>query len=744
MSLDGWWVAETDTRDPALTDRANFQENVMNHFSPESASLSSQALGHSQRVDAAYVEFCMREQAGEKVDPDEFCRNHLSIQSSLLRLVQCHQLLANCPELRNEQPRDWPVPGANYLGRYILLHEIGKGAFSRVYVASDSRVGNRNVVIKVSPFGQSEAQILGRIEHPNIVTIYAVEDDDENRLSALCMPLQGYATLLEVLDHVRANSAIPKQAEFLKELASRNPAGMPAVRRAASSTPEFPADGSYVLFIRQLALQLLDALAVVHRHGVVHSDLKPSNILLAPGGAPILLDFNLADDAQQDLVRRGGTLFYMSPEQIEQGLHPQSAAKLTPQSDLYSLGVILYELLTGKHPFGPLPLRLEFESLRDLLQSRQISTRVDIRAENPDIDATFAEFIEKCLSPDPSNRPESAKCALDLLRVSEAPNPTPRKKSRWRTIGLTAALGAIVALAMSAFLWRNPATTPDPAKREIPKSQPDEFDLAEQAMRDKRWQEAVELYTRCMESRQDKVELYRRRGEALLRIAETASGAARTAKFTDADHDLAMVDQSRPDAQSKSRLGYLRQELRRNDHAKLLYQEAIAKGNKQASVRNNLGMALRLVDGDLEGATQQFSEAIVLNPEHPTPRFNRAGLYRHFAVSASSPQERAEWLKKAEADCLIALKGPKTGMLLLEVATILAWKHEQAPEHWILAIDALKDSIAHGIRPDSDLNANSMFPSDFRSSEAFVQCLKVLPLNSPLRAAQRLMSPLDD
>src|SRR5262249_27802611 len=102
-----------------------------------------------------------------------------------------------------------------------------------------------------------------------------------------------------------------------------------------------------------LAVQLADALAFVHAQGVLHGDLKPSNVLLGPDGRPRLLDFNLSADVQAAYDQLGGTATYMSPEQLRSS-NP-AAAGFDDRSDIFSLGVVLYELLCGRHPFGMPP-----------------------------------------------------------------------------------------------------------------------------------------------------------------------------------------------------------------------------------------------------------------------------------------------------------------------------------------------------------------------------------------------------
>src|SRR5262249_55620958 len=126
---------------------------------------------------------------------------------------------------------------------------------------------------------------------------------------------------------------------------------------AEGQSPEAPdpllSRATYAEGVMHLGAQIADGLAYLHERGVCHRDLKPSNVLLSPAGRPLLLDFNLSADAAAVPAHLGGTVPYMAPEQLEAFLarRPAGAARLDARADLFSLGVILYELLTGRHPF---------------------------------------------------------------------------------------------------------------------------------------------------------------------------------------------------------------------------------------------------------------------------------------------------------------------------------------------------------------------------------------------------------
>src|SRR5262249_35868300 len=155
--------------------------------------------------------YCRRVDGGESIDPDEFCARHPGSQSSLEKLLRAHRFLEEHPDLLVEKPVVWPELGDKFLG-CVLTGELGRGAFARVYLATQPALGNRLVALKVSRGGGAEANLLGRINHANIVPVYSVEEDAAG-LTGVCMPYVGSATLHQVLDACR--EARPASAEAI-------------------------------------------------------------------------------------------------------------------------------------------------------------------------------------------------------------------------------------------------------------------------------------------------------------------------------------------------------------------------------------------------------------------------------------------------------------------------------------------------------------------------------------------------
>ncbi len=274
-------------------------------------------------------------------------------------------------------------PGAS-LAHYRLIEKIGTGGMGVVWKAVDTRLG-RDVAIKVLPddvagdpsrlsMFEREAHAIAALNHPNIVTIHSVEQDGPTHF--FTMELIPGRTLRDII-----------------------PAGGMAMDR-----------------LIEIALAIADALAAAHEGGVVHRDLKPANVMITTGGRVKILDFGLAKLRRHepysaestwtstqpvDVEPMAGTLHYMSPEQLR-------GQNVDPRSDLFSLGVILYQMATGRHPF-------EGESVTALAASIVTDVPVPpsrLRAELP---RRFDEIVARCLEKDRELRLQSAQEVRQLL-----------------------------------------------------------------------------------------------------------------------------------------------------------------------------------------------------------------------------------------------------------------------------------------------------------------------------------------
>ena len=351
-------------------------------------------------VRLVYEEFCLREEAGQPADTAEYYGRFPQWHDALAVVFQCHHLLRD----DNEAPK-FPSAGES-LGELRLIREIGRGALGRVFLASQPSLSDRQLAVKITARRGQEHLSLARLQHTNIVPLYLVQDFPETGLRALCMPYLGGVTWARVLKRFGESALTKRTGRQIVECVTEEHDKSPGTATAFSPYIGFLARSTYVDDVCWIGACLADGLSYAHQRGLVHLDIKPSNVLLASDGQPMLLDFHLAseiDHLQSNFINRlGGTPGYMSPEQsaaadaIRKGTEIKQ--RLDGRSDIYSLGVLLYESLAGELPAA------DFDTARNSL-----------RKANPEVSQGLEDIVCKCLSPQPKNRyDDAAQLAADL------------------------------------------------------------------------------------------------------------------------------------------------------------------------------------------------------------------------------------------------------------------------------------------------------------------------------------------
>jgi serine/threonine-protein kinase len=283
------------------------------------------------------------------------------------------------------------------IGRYEVLRELGSGSMGRVYLARDPNI-DRRVALKVlapsSGVGAAEeaelrrrfvleARAAGKVKHPGIVTVYDAETDAETGGSFIAM---------EWVD-----------GESLEALLAR------------TAPPATPAVAQSVRIVEQVAL----ALDAAHRAGLVHRDVKPANVLIDRNGQARLSDFGIAKFSSMANTAAGrlvGSPFYMAPEQVR-------SETVDGRSDLFALGCVLYQAVTGKVPFAG-------DSLASITYKILEIDPAPARSANPRVSPELDAVITKALRKDPDERFQTglelagALQALDLAPSSTTPTGT--------------------------------------------------------------------------------------------------------------------------------------------------------------------------------------------------------------------------------------------------------------------------------------------------------------------------------
>ncbi len=411
-------------------------------------------------VSLVYEEFCLLRERGEAADPAEFCDRYAPWRDSLLAQLECHELLSLAAGHTPSAAR-LPSPGDRF--RSFRLGELlGEGGYARVFLARDESLGDRMVALKVSTDRGVEAAIQGRLDHAHIVPVLSVTDDSDSGLRALCMPYRAGLTLDEVIARIQPATG-PRRAAVLREVISSCQSEDAPNDHEAAGWLDFPARGTYAEGVAWIGSVVADALSYAHNRGVLHRDVKPANVLLTVREGPQLLDFNLAhaphsaDRAQTAL--RGGTLPYMAPEQLEAFLDAQKWDHVHAAAEVYSLGLLLRELLTGRRPETPNPKLPLPRAIGELLDLRR--TEVAISADSgPGVPRGLESILRRCLAPRPEDRyPTAGALAADLRKFVDG-----RRRHRSRVVKFAAASVAILGLALAGRMLMPGPRPQDPAK----------------------------------------------------------------------------------------------------------------------------------------------------------------------------------------------------------------------------------------------------------------------------------------
>jgi serine/threonine protein kinase len=383
-------------------------------------------------VSLVYEEYCLREERGEPLDPEQFCDRYEPWRDSLESQLRYHRLLSQVVGPSSAPPR-FPEPGERF--RWFYLRSIlGQGGAARVYLADDEELGGRRVALKVSPDRGEEPSILGRLDHAHIVPVLSVAREPETGLRGLCMPYQPGLPLDEVLRRVGSPLPARRGARVLWDALDWPDAAEAAEALRGPGWAGFPLQGTFAEAAAWIVAELARALGHAHSRGILHRDVKPANVLLARHKGPQLLDFNLAHDphapSQAEAALRGGTLPYMAPEQLEAFLDPGRWDDVGEAADLYALGLVFSELLAGHRPEAPNPELSLPRALRGLLDHRS-GAPPSLRVLNPAVPHALDAIATYCLAPTPQDRypdalalAEDLQCFLDRQPLRYASNPS--------------------------------------------------------------------------------------------------------------------------------------------------------------------------------------------------------------------------------------------------------------------------------------------------------------------------------
>lgn len=356
-----------------------------------------------------YEEYRQRLQFGDRVLPQTYAQNFG------INVDHWPSSLSTKANVHREHELEYPAIGQSFLG-FQLIELLGRGTFAQVYLARQDELSQRPVALKVSRHRSLEAKRLARLQHTHIMPIYSVHQHAD--WDVVCMPYLGARTLADLISDLRQqhrrqeNTTTAHETLDLEQLHTLpNNIGhqeLTVARRQANAGQALKSACQTANEVLELFRKIAQGLQHAHERGIVHRDLKPANILLADDGTPLILDFNLAAEQQAQHQAReafvGGTLPYMAPEQLA-GFRAGHCSG-DERADLFSLGVILYEILFGQ-PAHPRRQGTLEQVLAASWQDRQ-SLPQKLESQFQDCSPAVWAIVEKCLQPNPQQRYQSS------------------------------------------------------------------------------------------------------------------------------------------------------------------------------------------------------------------------------------------------------------------------------------------------------------------------------------------------
>ena len=578
-----------------------------------------------------------------------YCKEE--IKADAIKCKHCGSMLTDAPD--GGMPSDPETPVRNALAsRFEIISEIGRGGMAVVYKAKQRNLG-RIVALKVLPQQfthdkefldrfHREARAAAQLSHPNIVTIY--DEGVENGVHFISM---------EYLDGVDLHTLIRQKAKL-------------SVEEAVG-----------------IVVPIAEALGYAHERGVVHRDVKSSNIKVTGTGRPVLMDFGIAHAASGTKLTRTGTVIgtpeYMSPEQAE-GKEPDG------RSDIYSLGVVLYEALTGRVPFtGDNPISVVNKVINaQPTQVRQLS------ANAPD---WIGSIVERCLAKRPEGRYQSAtdlakELALDksldkgqrateTVRVSHSASgvgsqlrPLQRSVPQRRLLrlvifALAACMVVTLIILAGRILGHNPISVSSDATiaRYVGARLQIVFSAQEVAAFDKE----INSYKILLESSPHNSILYNNLGVSYYQEGNLDSALAEFRKAIAVEPRNSMawtnmgvawedggdtvtaiscwrkaIDLDPKNARPYNCLGQIFLDRGQFDEATPLFKKAFEIDPDYSNAFNNLGVVFR-DKGEFDSAKTLLGKAIDLDPKNPLPYLNLGLL----SLSKHDTDEAIEFFNKA-------------------------------------------------------------------------------------------------
>jgi eukaryotic-like serine/threonine-protein kinase len=389
---------------------------------PEYLAEFPELAGGRIPCDLIYEEFHIRKQSGQQVAAEDYLREFPGQTAELASVLGLKSYETTSFHKSHKQRRLEGVHSGDTIDDFDLLLELGSGAFAKVFLARQ-RSMQRLVALKVATDTSTEPQTLAQLDHDHIVRVFDQRPIPERKLRLLYMEYVAGGTLQSVIHRVRETPHEKRTGQLLLEAIDEAIQRRGESRPSESSLRSWIAAASWPEAVCRVGAKVARALDHAHRLGVLHRDVKPANILVTAEGSPKLADFNVSYSGTVTGATPeayfGGSLAYMSPEQLD-ACRPSAAhlaEGLDGRSDLYALGIVLWELLTGLRPFHDEAIQGDWTAtLEAMIQRRRTPLDTSELAKLPACPEGLPPLLEQTLAPDRERRWSSG---LEMARRLE-------------------------------------------------------------------------------------------------------------------------------------------------------------------------------------------------------------------------------------------------------------------------------------------------------------------------------------
>ncbi len=319
---------------------------------------------------------------------------------------------------------------------FHVLKQLGQGAFARVYLAKQVSM-QRLVALKATSRGSEEPQALSQLDHANVVRVYDQREITQPPAILLYMQYLAGGTLADCIKLIRGLPSGQRNGKHILESVDQNLLGANQSIPEQSQIRAEVAALNWAEAVAWIGIQLAEGLGYASEKGVLHRDVKPANILLNSEAIPKLADFNVSCSGLSGRAGAaayfGGSLAYMSPEQLQVAdpVDPMTADQLDGRSDLYALGIVLWELWQGKRPWTLTDLASSWTEAVGLQRRIRNQAFAPIQPASSPTERVLEQVLRGLLEVDPNKRPASGKETAARLRLALHPElavrfePTP-------------------------------------------------------------------------------------------------------------------------------------------------------------------------------------------------------------------------------------------------------------------------------------------------------------------------------